>query len=43
MIHSLGLYSVGCYLASITGIERKTLNLKHGYSRETTNKNTHKE
>ena len=43
MIHSLGLYSVDCYLASITGIVRKTVNLKHGYSEETTNKITHKE
>jgi hypothetical protein len=43
MIQNLGLYSVGCYLASIIGIVRKTVNLKHVYSRETTNKNTHKD
>jgi len=43
MIHNLGSYSMECYLASITGIVRKAVNLKHGYSGETTNKNTHKE
>jgi hypothetical protein len=43
MIQNLGLYSVGCYLASITGIVRKTVNLKHVYPRETTKKNSHKE
>jgi len=43
MIHNLGLYSVDCYLASVIGIVRKAVNLKHGYSGETVNKNRHKE